>query len=63
MKFKVLQQHQKLHHRELCNSAAWRHILLGGNYSFEDQVAITNLDSLLEGVDPLSDGDDTKCEK
>lgn len=29
---------------------AWRHILLGGNYSFEDQVAITNLDSLLEGV-------------
>ncbi|HAK5802690.1 TPA: Tn3 family transposase [Salmonella enterica] len=41
---------------------AWRHILLGGNYSFEDQVAITNLDSLLEGVDPLSDEDDTEYE-
>lgn len=42
---------------------AWRHILLGGNYSFEDQVAITNLDSLLEGVDPLSDEDDMEYEK
>lgn len=41
---------------------AWRHILLGGNYSFEDQVAITSLDSLLEGVDPLSDEDDTEYE-
>ncbi|ENA7261660.1 Tn3 family transposase [Escherichia coli] len=41
---------------------AWRHILLGGNYSFEDQVAITNLDSLLEGVDPLSDIGDIESE-
>jgi TnpA family transposase len=41
---------------------AWRHILLGGNYSFEDQVAITNLDSLLEGVDPLSYEDDMEYE-
>lgn len=41
---------------------AWRHILLGGNYSFEDQVAITNLDGLLEGVDPLSDEDDSEYE-
>ncbi|MCK2666960.1 hypothetical protein MZE61_22725, partial [Escherichia coli] len=36
--------------------------LLGGNYSFEDQVAITNLDSLLEGVDPLSDIGDIESE-
>ncbi|HCC5806124.1 TPA: Tn3 family transposase [Escherichia coli] len=34
---------------------AWGHILLGGNYSFEDKAAITSLDNLLEGVDPLSD--------
>lgn len=32
------------------------------NTRIPDQVAITNLDSLLEGVDPLSDGDDTEYE-
>lgn len=41
---------------------AWRHILLGGNYSFEDQIAITSLDRLLEEVDPLNDEDDTEYE-
>jgi hypothetical protein len=34
---------------------AWGHILLGGNYSFEEQAAITNLDSILENVDPFSE--------
>jgi TnpA family transposase len=41
---------------------AWGHILLGGNYSFEDKTAITSLDTLLEGVDPLSDEEDTEQE-
>lgn len=34
---------------------AWGHILLGGNYSFEEQAAITDLVGILESVDPFSD--------
>lgn len=34
---------------------AWGHILLEGNYSFEEQAAITNLVGILESVDPFSD--------
>jgi hypothetical protein len=41
---------------------AWGHILLGGNYSFEEKAAITSLDSLLEGVDPLNDEEETEHE-
>ncbi|ECG1390739.1 TPA_asm: Tn3 family transposase [Salmonella enterica subsp. houtenae serovar 45:g,z51:-] len=37
---------------------AWGHILLGGNYSFEEQAAITDLDGILENVDPLSEEDE-----
>ncbi|EOV8089736.1 Tn3 family transposase [Providencia rettgeri] len=37
---------------------AWGHILLGGNYSFEDKAAITNLNNLLDDVDLLSDDDE-----
>ena len=36
---------------------AWGHILLGGSYSFEEQAAITDLDGILEDVDPLSEED------
>lgn len=36
---------------------AWRHILLGGNYSFEEQAAITDLDGILDDVDLLSEED------
>lgn len=41
---------------------AWGHILLGGNYSFEEKAAITSLDSFLEGVDPLNDEEETEHE-
>lgn len=34
---------------------AWEHILLEGDYSFEEQAAITNLVGILESVDPFSD--------
>lgn len=37
---------------------AWGHILLGGNYSFEDKAAITNVNNLLDDVDLLSDDDE-----
>lgn len=37
---------------------AWGHILLGGNYSFEEQTSITKLDGILENVDPFSDDTD-----
>ncbi|MFW5393148.1 Tn3 family transposase [Yersinia sp. 2544 StPb PI] len=37
---------------------AWGHILLGGNYSFEEQAVLINLDSILEDVDPLNDEED-----
>ncbi|MCW6556846.1 Tn3 family transposase [Yersinia ruckeri] len=33
---------------------AWGHILLSGNYTFDEQAAITSLDSILEDVDPLN---------
>lgn len=36
---------------------AWGHILLGGNYSFEEQAAITDLVGILENVDPFNDED------
>nr|WP_260679884.1 transposase [Serratia liquefaciens] len=34
---------------------AWGHILLGGNYSFEGQAAITDQVGILESADPFSD--------
>jgi TnpA family transposase len=36
---------------------AWGHILFGGNYSFEEQAAITDLVGILENVDPFNDED------
>lgn len=36
---------------------AWGHIMLGGNYSFEEQAAISGLDGILENVDPFSEKD------
>lgn len=34
---------------------AWGHILLGGNYSFEDQTILTDLNEILEDIDPLNE--------
>lgn len=34
---------------------AWGYMLLGGNYSFEEQAAITYLFGIQKSVDPFSD--------
>ncbi|MEX9217108.1 Tn3 family transposase [Providencia rettgeri] len=34
---------------------AWGHVLLGGNYSFEDQTILTDLNEILEDIDPLNE--------
>lgn len=54
-KFEQLDNKEAIDMLANLSPVAWGHILLGGNYSFEEQAAITDLVGILESVDPFSD--------